>query len=403
MIIGSPFLVIKAFIGRHGIRERFGFIRHRESSGRLFWFHAASVGEQKIIQSILPELRKRDTTIEIAISTTTITGRRRAEELFGDQAHVFLQPLEIKSSVERVITRLRPEKLIIVETEIWPLMLSVSKKLGLDLFLINARMREKSFGKYKLIKSFFAPVLENFSMILAQSSADAERFRNLGAEKVTVVGNMKYDQILNNGFSNSRELSIEKKGRLVFVAGSVRRGEDEILADVITDSGESGLDIGFILAPRHMKEVGDITAVLKGRGIRYKLRSEMPGDTVNLDSVLIVNSMGELREFYSLADLTFVGGSLIPIGGHDPLEPAALGKPVIFGPFMENAREAARVLLKSGGAAEVKSKEDIIDILKEAVSDRDDLKARGEKCKNAILSMTGASEKTARYLMGELS
>ncbi|MEE9553490.1 MAG: 3-deoxy-D-manno-octulosonic acid transferase [candidate division Zixibacteria bacterium] len=403
IIIGSPFLFVKAFFGKHGIRERFGFVTGRELSGRLFWFHAASVGEQKIIQSILPEIRKRDKRIEIAISTSTITGKRRAEELFGDQAHIFLQPLEIKSSIERVIKRLRPEKLIIVETEIWPLMLSVSKKVGLELFLINARMREKSFGKYKLIKSFFAPVLKNFSIILAQSSADADRFQSLGAENVTVIGNLKYDQIFDNGYSNSRRLSIEKKGRLVLVAGSVRKGEDDILADVIVETRRSGSDIGYIIAPRHMKEIEDMTEVFSNRGIRYRLRSKTPGDTVNLDSVLILNTMGELRDFYNLADLTFVGGSLVPIGGHDPLEPASLGKPVIFGPHMENAREASKVLLESGGATEVRNREDIINILKEAGMNREALKVKGEICKKAVLSMTGASEKTAKYLMGELN
>lgn len=401
LILGSPYLLVKALFGRHGIRQRFGFIEKRESPEKLVWFHAASVGELKIIQSVLPKMIERDGNLQFAVSTTTITGMRRARELFGDRAYIFLQPLELKSSIVRVIARLGPEMLVIVETEIWPLMLTVSHELGVKLFLINARMKESSFGKYRLIKPLFAPALRRFSRVLAQTSDDAERFRRLGAENVTVAGNLKYDQILDKEYTNSRRLSIEKKGKMVFVAGSVRKGEDAILADVISKIIQSELNVGFILVPRHMKEIDDMAGVLGFHGIKYRLRSDMAGDMINLDSVLIVNTMGELRDFYSLADLAFVGGSLVPIGGHDPLEPAALGKPVIFGPYMDNAREAALLLLKSGGAFEVNNCEDILKIIRKSIPDRRNLEAKGLKCRQAILSMTGASERTVRYLMGE--
>ena len=400
LVIGSPFLLVKAVLGKHGIRERLGYIKQRESAGRLFWFHAASVGELKIIQSIMPEILRIDDRIEMAVSTSTITGRRRAAELFGERAIIMLQPLELKSSIERALNRLRPEKLIIVETEIWPLMLDLSRRRGIDLYLVNARMRKKSFGKYRLLRPFFGRLLENFSIIMAQSSDDAARFKSLGAKDVIEVGNLKYDQILDNGFADCSRLSITKKNRLVFVAGSVRKGEDVILADVIEECRRTGRDTGFVIVPRHMKEIDDICSVLASRGISFKLRSESPGDYIDIDNVLVVNTMGELRDFYKAADLTFVGGSLVPIGGHDPLEPASLGKPVIFGPFMENAREAVSVLIESGGAAEVKCKEDIIDMLKDAEINRDDLRIRGRKCREAVLSMTGASKKTAQYLLG---
>ena len=400
LMLGSPYLLIKALFGRHGIKERFGYIKNRESSGRLFWFHAASVGELKIISSVLPAISDIDGAVEFAISTTTITGRKRATDLFGEKAYIFLQPLELKSSIIRVIDSLKPEKLIVVETELWPLMLSIADDLGVSLYLVNARMGEDSYKKYKLAKPLFAPVLKKFSRVLAQTKADAERFRGLGAENAEVAGNLKYDQVLTNNVPNGPRLKVVGNGKFIFVAGSIRKGEDEILADVISRALESGLDMRFILVPRHMKEIADVENVLNNRNIRYRLRSDMADNTIDLDSVLLVNTMGELRDFYSIADIAFVGGSLVPVGGHDPLEPAALGKPVIFGPYMENARDAADILLESGGATQVMGKYDLFDILKESRLDRHLLEIKGEKCKKAILSMSGVSGKVARILIG---
>jgi 3-deoxy-D-manno-octulosonic-acid transferase len=398
MVVGSPYLLIKAIAGGHGIRERFGYIGSKKSGKRVFWFHAASVGELKIISSVIPAIANLNPNIEFAVSTTTVTGRNRGRELFGDRASVFLQPLEMKSAVERVLSRLEPEKLIVVETEVWPLMLSLAADRGVELYLINARMKDSSYKKYRMAGFLFSPILRRFAGVLARTSVDAERFRMLGAANVEVAGNLKYDQALSSVASEklSTPVAVSDPDRL-----SIRRGEDEILADVIKRTRLSGLPVVFILAPRHMDEVDDINAVFAAAGIECRLRSET--NEIDSDTVMLVNTMGELTGFYGMADLAFVGGSMVPIGGHDPLEPAALGKPVIFGRHMDNAGEAAEMLLESGGAFEADGASQLYNIIENASRDRSSIEVMGDKCRQAILSMTGGSKKVAEILVGDSS
>ncbi len=403
LILGSPFLLVKAIVGRHGIRERFGYIKKRESSGKLFWFHAASVGELKIISSVMPQIGKLNSDIDFAVSTTTASGKRRAKELFGNRAFIFLQPLELASAIKRVLSALNPDKLIIVETEIWPLLVTVARDSGVDLYLINARMRENSFKAYRIIKPLIGPVLAKFMHILSQTEADTGRFKALGAENAETVGNLKYDQVLSNADSPRATLEIAADDRLIFVAGSIRKGEFEIFADLIVKSRERELKVGFVLVPRHMKDIDFTCQVLSSRKIPFRLWSEMTEADVDFETVLLVNTMGQLRDFYRISDLAFVGGSLVPIGGHDPVEPAALGKPVIFGPHMDNAGEAAVLLLRSGGAEEVTGVDDLLEVLIDSIQNKESLAQRGEKSRNAVISMTGASRRTAHILLGDSS
>jgi 3-deoxy-D-manno-octulosonic-acid transferase len=398
VILGSPYLLIKALWGNHGIVERLGFVPIRQSSGPLYWFHAASMGELKILSSVIPELKKLTPSIEIAVSTTTVTGKRRARELFGDRAIVFLQPLEINSAILRTIERITPQKLILVETEIWPLLISTSALCGLEVDLINARMSARSFRLYRWFRPFIRKAMRKLHYVLAQTKADADRFRALGVSDPRVVGNIKYDQVLASGRNLKPAIVIPNRDKIVFVAGSVRKGEDVIFTDLVSSAGDKGLAIFFVLVPRHMKDVDDLCLHLKNRNIPYQLWTDAGDKVIDTESVLIVDTMGELVNFYLAADLTFVGGSLVPIGGHDPAEPAALGKPVLFGPFMDNAREAADLLVRSGGAQIVKDKEEILRALCQAVSNRAMLIEKGRQCREAILSMSGISEKIAQII-----
>ncbi len=401
LFLGSPFLLVKAILGKHGIRERFGYIKKRESPRRLFWFHAASIGELKIIASVLPEISKISDDIDFAISTTTASGKKRAKEIFEDKIYIFLQPLELTSAIRRVLRALNPEKLIIVETEIWPLLITVACDSGVELYLINARMRESSFRAYRIIKPFIGRILAKFAHILSRSDADTGRFLALGAGKAETVGNLKYDQVLSNAEATTSTLNIISNDRLIFVAGSIRKGEYEIFADLIAKSRERLLQAGFILVPRHMKDIDHICQVLSNREIPFLLWSEMTEADIDFESVLLVNTMGQLRDFYRIADLAFVGGSLVPIGGHDPVEPAALGKPVVFGPYMDNTGEAAVLLLESRGAEEVLGVDDLFELLMDSIHNKESLVRKGELCRNAVISMTGASKKTAQILLGD--
>ena len=400
MIISSPYLFFKALFGKHGIKERLGFVVVRKSKGKLYWFHAASVGELKILDLVIPEIKKHLPKLEIAISTTTATGKRRAKELFPD-AIVFHQPLEFYSAIQRTIDNLRPEKLILVETEIWPLLINIAIENGLKVDLVNARLSTRSFEFYKWFKLFISKTLSNLDHILAQSRLDAERFMELGAKGVSVIGNIKFDQVIFGNGQSINSIILQNSGRLVFVAGSIRRGEDRIFADLIVRSREQSLPVFFVLVPRHMKDMDDLTELLIERGISFIFWSESRGHEPFGDTVLLVNTMGELTDFYKSADLAFVGGSMIPIGGHDPAEPAALGKPVLFGPYMDNAKDAARILLDSGGAQVVNDDNDLLGYLHKALENRELLIENGRRCRESILSMAGVSRKTAKIIVGD--
>jgi 3-deoxy-D-manno-octulosonic-acid transferase len=399
--MGAPFLLIKALAGGHGIKERLGHIPKRKSNRRLFWFHAASVGELKILSSVIPKIRKKYRDIDFAVSTTTITGKAKAIGILGDYATVFLHPIELKSAIQRTISRIKPEKLIVVETELWPLVLRVALDRGIKPFLINGRMSAKSFRWYKTFRPLFSPIISRFEKIIVQTEGDAERYERLGAKRISIVGNIKYDQVLNECELRSPEINFGNIENLKFVAGSLRKGEDDILIELADKSFDSDLPCQFIFVPRHMKDLEGLCNKLKEKSINYILWSEYRGEVINDKTVLIVNTMGELPAFYSIADIAFVGGSLVTIGGHDPVEPAAMGKTVIFGPYMDNAAEAASALLESGGAMQVKNSDQILDFLRKACDNSGILIDKGERCKNAVKSLSGASEKTVRLLMKE--
>ncbi len=397
LIFGAPFLLVKALIGGHGVKERLGFINPNDSAGRMFWFHAASLGELKILALVIPLIREKNDDIGFAVSTTTMTGKLMAQKLFGDFAQVFLQPLELKSSVKRTLDSIKPEKLIMVETELWPLLITEAHKAGVNISLINGRMSEKSFRLYAIFRFLFSPVIRNFKNIVARTQADAERFSALGAENIFIVGNVKYDQVFNR--FETRPPRIETGNDLIFVAGSLRKGEGAIIIDTISESFENKLPIRFIIVPRHMKDVTGLTERLRMSLIKYCLWSELEKNELPDNTVLVVDTMGELPDFYQISDIAFVGGSLVPIGGHDPVEPASFGKMVLFGPYMENASEAAEALLESGGAIEVTNSDDIFVFIQKALEDKDMLIENGEKCKNAVMSLAGASKKTVEILM----
>jgi len=399
VIVGSPYLLFKAIWGKHGVKERLGIIPKRESRGRLFWFHAASVGELKVLSTIIPELQKLLPGVEIAISTTTVTGRRRATQLFGD-ALVFLQPLEINTAILRVIENLRPEKLILVETEVWPLLINTAADYKIDIYLVNARMSKKSFRIYSMFKTLIKITLGKFTRILTQSHKDAARFEALGASNVEVMGNTKFDQVLIENRERKPALEMPPDGRLVFVAGSIRKGEDEILMKVICTAKDAHLPVLFILVPRHMKDLDGLLGHLKAADINYQLWTKTKRGKIEPGQAMVVDTMGELTSFYKSADLALVGGSMVPIGGHDPAEPAALGVPVLFGPHMENAAGAAKLLLDCGAAKRVRDEGEIVCALEEALRDRKVLAERGGRGKEAIASLAGVSRKIARILAG---
>ncbi len=401
LIIGGPYLLIRAIIGGHGLKERLGFWKFIADDRKTVWFHAASMGELKVINSILPQLLIKNPDLRIAISTITKTGKTEAVKLFHP-IEVFYLPLDLQCCVNRVIRKVKPSLLILVETEIWPILIRQTALANAKIVIVNARLSRKSFRFYRLFKSFISSVLDKIEFIMTQTEKDSTRFIHLGAgpQKVEIYGNTKFDQVLiENAKPPAQELVnfLNHDDKFVFIAGSVRPGEYEAVLTAVKAALMENIKLKAVIAPRHMKDIFQLETTLKTFGLSYVKRSDLPGKKSN-ESVLIIDTMGELRGLYSYANLAFVGGSLVKIGGHDPLEPASAGCMVCFGPYMENTRLFADILVEAGGAAYINDSDELSGLIIKLAKEPDMAGQLGEIARQTVSAHAGASAKTARKL-----
>jgi 3-deoxy-D-manno-octulosonic-acid transferase len=334
------------------LRERFGF-GVAPPAGAI-WVHAVSVGEVQLAAALVRELRRRYPERALLVTTATPTGRRRALEAFGAEAAVRYLPYDLPDAVARFLGRARPALALILETELWPNLYRECWRRGIPVLLANARLSPASVRRYRWLRGLIAETLAGVT-VAAQSAADAARFRELGAapERVHEAGNLKFDvavlpAVAREGAALRAALGAK---RPVWVAGSTHAGEEEQLLDAHRLLGERVADALLVLAPRHPPRFEAVAALLGRRGVRFRRRTERlppePGTPV-----LLVDTLGELPAFYAAADVAFVGGSLVPVGGHNLVEPAALGRALLSGPATFNAEAVAR-LLREAGALEI--------------------------------------------------
>ncbi len=329
--------------------ERFGF-GIAPFAGESLWVHAVSVGEVQAAAALVRALRERHPGLPIVLTTVTPTGAERARAQFGADVHVRYVPYDLPGSVRRFFDRMRPRAAIIVETELWPNLYHECGRRGVPLVLASARISPRSVGRYRRLAGLFRETLSHGIVIAAQSEGDAERFRSIGANprRTHVTGNIKFDfslpaDVLARGAAlRARHAA----GRSVWVAGSTHAGEEEIVLAVHEALSGAPRPL-LVLVPRHPGRFDDVAALLDRRGVPYVRRSSGAECTAQTE-VLLVDTLGELLQFYAAADLAFVGGSLVPIGGHNLLEPAALGVASLTGPHNFNAQEIADLLIESG-------------------------------------------------------
>lgn len=336
---------------REGRGERFGF--GTQLPGKTIWIHAVSVGEVQAAGPLIQQLLVRYPGQPLVLTTVTPTGRARARQLFGTHVELRYVPFDLPGSVRRFFDRVRPRLAIILETELWPNLYAECGRRGVPLVLASARMSPRSIGRYRRLVPLFRQALSNGIVIAAQSEADAERFRSIGAssERTHVAGNIKFDfeqppDVAARG-RHWRELNAP--GRLVWVAGSTHEGEEELVLDAHREVLARFPDALLVLVPRHPNRFDAVRELLEKRGERAAHRSS--GIAVEArDAVLLGDTMGELMMFYAAADVAFVAGSLVPIGGHNLLEPASLGLPVLTGPHNFNSEAIIKLLLDAGAA-----------------------------------------------------
>jgi 3-deoxy-D-manno-octulosonic-acid transferase len=336
---------------RKGLAQRFGF--GERLRGPHIWIHAVSVGEVQAAQQLVAQMRKRHPQYQLLITTVTPTGAARAQLLFGDGVHQRYVPLDLPGSVRRFFDRVQPRLAMILETELWPNLYAECGRRGVPLVLASARVSPRSIGKYRRLVSLFRQTLSHGIVIAAQSETDAERFRSIGAvpERTHVTGNIKFDFQPPPGIEEQGRRWREQNapGRPVWVAGSTHEGEEAIVLDAHRLVLQQFPDALLVLVPRHPQRFESVRELLARRHDRAVWRSSRKPVTPDA-TVLLGDSMGELMMFYAAADVAFVAGSLVPIGGHNLLEPASLGRPVLTGPHTFNGEEIARLLMEAGAA-----------------------------------------------------
>jgi 3-deoxy-D-manno-octulosonic-acid transferase len=377
---------------RGRVRERLGFVVPRARPGSL-WIHAVSVGEVQAAAALVRELRARVPGIEIVLTTVTATGAARARAIFGAGIRHCYLPYDLPGPVRRFLDRIRPCAVIVLETEIWPTLYRAIDRRGIPLVIASARISERSVGRYRRMASLVRDTLTGNVAIGAQSTADAARFVTLGApaERVRVTGNVKFDleipaEVIAAGREQRSRCGAD---RPVWIAASTHEGEEAAALAahaVVRSRHPSAL---LLLVPRHPQRFDAVRNVLGKGGHRYAQRSagELPAAG---DEVFLVDTIGELQMFYAAADVAFVGGSLVPIGGHSLLEPAVLGLPVISGPWTQNAPEVAALLTRAGALATVRDGDALARRVLECLDDPARAREDGAKGRDAVAANRGA-------------
>jgi 3-deoxy-D-manno-octulosonic-acid transferase len=339
-----------------GLAERFGW--GRPVSAPTVWLHAVSLGEMSAAAPLIRGIRARHPQIPLLLTTATPAGRARAQALFGDAVDIRFLPYDTPGSVRRFLANIEPRLAIIMETELWPNLFGQCARRGVPVVLASARLSAKSVARYRRFGKLFGAVFSANVLVAAQSAEDAERFLSIGSAQARthVTGNVKFDLQLDAGIlDQGRRLRSDYGGaRPVWIAGSTHAGEEEQVLEAHARLLADRADALLLLAPRHKDRFVAVAELLGRRGVRFARRSSgsaVPG--ADSSEVLLVDTVGELALLYASADVAFVGGSLVPIGGHNLLEPAALGLPVLTGPFQFNSQEIAALLLRRGAALEV--------------------------------------------------
>ena len=408
LIFAAPYFLFRALFDerfRKELIQRIGFFPSL-SIQKPIWVHAASVGEVFCTPPLLKRIKDEFPNAKIVLTTMTRTGHEAAKTHIPEADAVFLFPMDHPLTIQRAMKKIQPSLLLIAETEIWPNLLRSCGKKGIPIILFNGRISKRSFPRYLFLKFFFKECLKYFSLFLMQTEEDRTRIIEIGAasEKTKVVGNIKFDQTFSNLTQDkmdeiARSLGLQGK-ESILIAGSTHPGEEEILITLFKGLREMTPNLTLILAPRHLHRLEEVERILKKETLSWKRRTSFSvnqdrsdKELKELPKVILLDTMGELISLYSLGTLVFVGGSLVPVGGHNPLEPLFFKKCVLFGPYMFNFLEISNRLIEVGGAIQVKDREDLTFQIKHFLSEERARREVGEKGYQFLQKHRGATER----------
>jgi 3-deoxy-D-manno-octulosonic-acid transferase len=411
MYLVTPVIVLRLLT--RGIRygsyhkrwpERFGIFPAPGLQGSL-WIHAVSVGEVNAAEPLVTALQKAYPNAPLVVTTVTPTGSERVRQLFGDSVfHVYL-PYDLPFAVGRFLHRVRPRLAIIVETEIWPNLYFACRRGGIPLMIVNARLSERSLRGYRPARGLVRAALRCVSQVSAQSRTDAARYRMLGApaDKIVVSGNLKFDMPVPEGAQEHGMAMRTKWGALrpVWMAASTHEGEELTVLEAHLEVLKRLPDALLLLAPRHPDRFRMVEHLVRNLGFSAGTRSA-DGVPMAGQQVFVIDAMGELMPFFAAADLAFVGGSLVPIGGHNVLEPAALARPVLVGRHTFNFDDITQILIREGGARRVSRGEELGAAVLQLLRDRAALERMGECAREVFESQRGAVPRVMALIDGLL-
>jgi len=367
LVLLSPYFLYQAL--RHNkyvgsIRQRLGYlpVSFNLDGDDSIWVHAVSVGEVLAARALIADLRRRYPRLRLFVSTTTLAGQRLARRSVSDIDDVFYFPFDWTFSVRRTLDRVQPRLFVMIETEIWPNLLRECGRRAIPTVLVNGRISYRSFPRYRLIRPFFRRVLADIDRFCVQGDEAARRLIFLGADpsRITITGSLKFDAlevIPTPGRGRERVLRFFRMSaqRPVLVAGSTLKGEEEAVVRAFNRLRTSGSNALLVIAARHPERFAEVERLCRHEGLSTIRRTELPIDAEPRADAVILDTIGELAEVYQIATVVFVGGSLVRAGGHNILEPAVFGKPIVFGPHMENFAEIADAFLANDAALQVRS------------------------------------------------
>ncbi len=379
---------------RQRIAERLG-LRGPAASAGCVWVHAVSVGEVHAVAGLVRALLERGEPVLLTTTTPTGSGRARAL-LAGRGTHVYL-PWDLPGAVRRFLDRHHPRLALVAETELWPNLYRACAARGIPLLLVNARLSERSARRYARVRGLVAETLDCVTTIAARDARDAQRFMALGADaaRVTVTGNLKFDEERGPAHGrdgNGGESAIVPAGRRVLMAASTHPGEDEIVLDALRIVQATHPDVLLLLAPRHPERASEVIAACRARALTVARRGagQTPAPS---HAVWLIDTLGELVDFYARCEAAFVGGSLVPVGGHNLIEPAACGVPVLTGPALEHFREVAEVLDRADARIEVRDAATLAQAFLTLLDDPRGARQRGERGREAMRAQRGALQR----------
>jgi 3-deoxy-D-manno-octulosonic-acid transferase len=401
-----------------GLPQRLGKLPAFNRSGKqVIWLHCVSVGETRAAQSLVRALRTEFPNHCLVVSTTTVTGQQVARKIFADDAAlVFYFPIDLAWVVRRVLRVVQPSALLIMETELWPRLLRECRARAIPVALLNGRISETSFRRYQMIRPFMRRVLNDLTIALMQSEKDSARIRELGlpGARIALPGNLKFDSAET---AIDDRVTVELRGRFGFdgtrpliVAASTHAPEERITIEALKQmNSNQSSPARLLIAPRHPERFGEVVSLLEDSGLTWSRRSDEPNEHDKSCDVVLLDTVGELRAVYPLAQIVFVGGSIAPYGGHNMLEPAATGACVITGPHTENFAAITKALLDEGAlmqspvASASDAQTQLASVFKELFSDEARRREMGMRAREVCRQNAGATERTMQMLSPILS